>query len=65
MGHQTKDGRFVGFKRVVTEYLPAGGSKWGLDPLEFDPEANIKLCSAARGIENLSREKIGPGKHAH
>ena len=38
-----KDGNFVGFKRVITEYLPAGQTKWQFDPIEHDDEDTQKL----------------------
>ena len=53
-----KGGRFVGFKRVVTEFLPAGQTTWQLDPFEHDPEDTQKLSQPAVGIENLKRESI-------
>ena len=51
-----KNGRFVGFKRIITEFLPAGHSMWGLDELEHD-EAQ-KLSRPATGIATLKRERI-------
>lgn len=52
----SKDGRFVGFKRIVTEYLAAGHSKWMINEIEND-EAQ-KLSRPATGIERLKRESI-------
>ena len=54
-----KDGNFVGFKRIVTEYLPAAATRWQLDPVTHDSEATQKLIKPAMGIATLGREKIG------
>lgn len=53
-----KDEKFVGFKRVVTEFLPASHTTWQLDPVEHDPEDTQKLSRPAMGIETLKRERI-------
>ena len=53
-----KDGSFVGFKRVVTEYLPAAATRWQLDPVKHDSEATQKLSQPAMGTATLGREKI-------
>lgn len=53
-----KDGMFVGFKRVVTEYLPASQNRWQLDPMDHNEEENQKLSKPAMGIATLGREKI-------
>ena len=53
-----KDESFVGFKRIVTEYLPAAANRWQLDPVPHDTEATQKLSRPAMGIETLGREKI-------
>jgi len=53
-----KDGSFVGFKRIVTEYLPAAATRWQLDPVPHDSEATQKLIGPAMGTETLGREKI-------
>ena len=53
-----KAGRFVGFKRVVTEYLPAGHSAWQFDRLEHDPEETQRLSRPAAGIETMKRQKF-------
>lgn len=57
-----RDGNFVGFKRVVTEYLPAAGTKWQLDPVEHDEDATQKLSKPAIGAESLKRERLGAVK---
>ena len=57
-----KNGRFVGFKRIVTEFLPAGHSLWQHAELEHD-EAQI-LSRPAIGIENLKRESFSKIKAA-
>lgn len=56
-----KNEQFVGFKRVVTEYLPASHNAWQLDPIEHDPEDTQKLSRPAMGIESLKRERITSG----
>jgi len=56
-----KDERFVGFKRVVTEFLPASHTTWQLDPIEHDAEDTQKLSRPAVGIENLEKESITSG----
>lgn len=53
-----KNGNFVGFKRIVTEFLPATMTKWQLDPVEHDSEETQKLSKPAMGIATLGREKI-------
>ncbi|MBA7644387.1 hypothetical protein ES703_52131 [subsurface metagenome] len=53
-----KDGQFVGFKRIVTEYLPAGHDRWQLDRIEANPDETRKLSKPAIGTESLKREKI-------
>lgn len=53
-----KNGSFVGFKRTVTEYLPAGTTRWQLDPVDHDEEASQELYRPAMGISTLGREKI-------
>lgn len=55
-----KDGHFVGFKRVVVEYLPAGSDKWLLNSIiEHDPEETQRLSKPGVGIASLKRESIG------
>lgn len=53
-----KDENFVGFKRIVTEYLPAAATRWQLDPVPHDSEETQKLSRPAMGIATLGREKI-------
>jgi len=53
-----KDGGFVGFKRIVTEYLPAGATRWQLRPLVHDSDRTTKLGQPAMGTATLGREKI-------
>ena len=53
-----KDGHFVGFKRIVTEYMPASHNVWSLDRIEHDPEATQKLSKPAMGIGTMRRERI-------
>lgn len=53
-----ENGSFVGFKRIVTEYLPAGHNAWQLDEIEHDPKDTQKLSRPATGIETLKREGI-------
>lgn len=52
------DGRFIGFKRIVTEYLPASHTRWQLAPLEHNPDEMQKLSTPAFGIQTLKREKL-------
>lgn len=56
-----KDGSFVGFKRVVTEYLPAGHTRWQFAPIDHDSEDTQKLSRPAMGIVSLKRERITSG----
>lgn len=56
-----KDGQFVGFKRIVTEYLPAGHDRWQLDQVEHDPNETKRLSNPAIGTESLKRERIIAG----
>jgi len=49
-------GRFVGFSRTITDYLPAGESLWELDIIESDEK--VKLTTTPLGIECLKRKKI-------
>lgn len=53
-----KNESFVGFKRVVTEFLPAGHTRWQLDPIDYDAEDTKKLSRPAMGIVALKRERI-------
>ena len=53
-----KGGRFVGFKRVVTEFLPAGRSMWQLERIEHDPEETERLSRPAVGINSMKRARI-------
>lgn len=54
----TKDGRFVGFKRIVTEYLQASHTRWQLTPIPHDEDETQKLWKPAMGIGTLGRERI-------
>jgi len=49
---------FVGFKRIVTEYLPAGHNRWQLADIPHDPERTEKLSKPGMGTATLGREKI-------
>jgi len=53
-----KDGHFVDFKRIVTEYLPAAANKWQLESFPHDENDTQKLSKPGMGIETLGREKI-------
>lgn len=57
-----KNENFVGFKREVTEYLPAAASRWQLDPFPHDENDTQSLSKPAMGIATLGREKITSGK---
>lgn len=52
---------FVGFKRTVVEYLPAGADEWQLEPFDHTPELSINLAEPAMGIENLKRPRTLKG----
>lgn len=58
----TNDGNFAGFKRLVTEWLPPGGTRWQLDPIEHDSADTQILSRPAMGTATLGREKISSGK---
>jgi len=53
-----KDGGFVGFKRVVTEFLPAGHATWQLEQIKCDEAETKKLSSPPVGVAGLERERI-------
>ena len=53
-----KDESFVGFKRVITEYLPAAATRWQLDSFPHDENATQALSKPAMGTATLGREKI-------
>lgn len=53
-----KKGSFVGFKRIITEYLPAAATRWQLRPMDHDEAENQKLSQPAMGIATLGREKV-------
>ena len=53
-----KGERFAGFKRVVTEYLPAAATRWQLDSFPHDEDATQTLSRPAMGTATLGREKI-------
>ena len=46
---------FVGFERTVVEYNPAGQDFWQLEPIDHDPDRNIKIDKIPVGIESLRR----------
>ena len=48
--------QFVGFNRIVTEYLPAGADVWQLKPIDHDE--SVSLGKAPKGIAGLEREPI-------
>ena len=52
------DGRFIGFKRIITEYLPASHKTWQLAPLKYNPDETQRLSTPAFGIQTLKREKL-------
>ncbi len=54
----TKNRRFVGFSRIVIEYLSADGEEWQLNPIENDEDERIKLTTPPLGIEGLKRKPI-------
>ena len=56
-----KDGGFAGFKRIVTEWLTPGSTRWQLDSISHDDEATQKLSVPAMGTASLPREKIIKG----
>ncbi len=49
---------FVGFKRIVTEYLPTAATRWQLDEFPHDPGKTVKLSMPAMGTATLGWEKI-------
>lgn len=53
-----KDGKFAGFKRIVTEYLSPGCGKWQLNPIPHDEGETESLSKPAMGIDNLKRESL-------
>ena len=53
-----KDGKFAGFKRIVTEWLPLGANRWQLDSIPHDDFDTEKLSKPAMGTAKLKREKI-------
>ena len=57
-----KNGSFVGFKRIVTEYLPAAATRWQLETFPHDEEDTQILSQPAMGISTMGREKITTGK---
>lgn len=56
-----KDGKFAGFKRIVTEWLPPGANRWQLDSIPHDEEETQKLSKPAMGTATLGRERIIKG----
>jgi len=52
------NGSFAGFKRVVTEFLSPGSTRWQLEPLPHDADATQKLSRPAMGTATYPREKI-------
>jgi len=53
-----KDRHIIGFKRVVTEYLPAGANQWQLEPIGHDE--SYQLSVLPMGIEGLKRPSLRP-----
>ena len=54
----TKNRHFVGFSRIVIEYLSADGVEWQLNPVENDEDEKIKLSTPPLGIEGLKRKQM-------
>ena len=52
----TNNDKFIGFMRIVTEYLPAGENVWSLAKPDHDEK--IKLGQKPVGIESLKRVKF-------
>ena len=54
------NGQFVGVGRTMTEFLPAGGDLWQLEPIDYNPDESVLLSQAPFGLDKLpSRKKKG------
>ena len=49
------DDHFVGFQRIVVEYLSAGGDRWQLEPIPYDSELSTKISQPPVTIINMQR----------
>ena len=55
-----KKGSFIGFKRVIVEYLEAGKDKWQLDDPKIADE-EIELSSVPGGVGLTKRARLEKG----
>ena len=51
------DGRFIGFSRVIVEFLPAGADKWQIEPIGKDLQV-VRLTKPPMGIARLPRARL-------
>lgn len=51
--------RFVGVKRMTTEFWKPGSNKWQLEPLDHDSDDSINLAVPPIGIASLRRPRLG------
>ena len=49
---------FIGFKRVIIEYLPAGSNQWQFKPLNSNNLENIKIHQPPACISDTKRARI-------
>ena len=57
-----KQGKFLGWKRIVEEYLSSGENIWRRKPLDYDPDLSITLSAPPLGIACYKREPIKQAK---
>ncbi len=50
-----EDGKIIGIKRIVTEYLPENSERWQLEPIEYDDA--VVLTTPPMGVELLPSEE--------
>ncbi len=58
------EGHFVGFKRTIVEYLPAGGDRWQFESFDHDEKQSSRLSKPPANITGLRRIKEKQTKKA-
>ena len=57
-----KQGKFIGWKRIVVEYLSSSEDIWRWTPLDYDPDLSVTLSTPPLGIACYKREPIKQAK---
>ena len=54
----TKYNELVGFKRIITEYLPVTAMRWQLGEINHNPNQTVMLTTPPMGIASLKRADL-------